>query len=69
MAIECKIAPDRLDPENFITFRTLYPVGDNYVVSPLVKTAYERHWSDLHVKFVGIAALRKALAVAHFRSG
>jgi hypothetical protein len=62
-AIECKIAPDRFDPENLSAFRTLYSTGDNYVVSPLVKTAYQRRWGDLEVKFVGIADLRQSLAV------
>ena len=36
--VECKINPDRLDPTPIEAFRTLYPAGDNYVVSPAVKT-------------------------------
>jgi len=36
--VECKINPDRLDPTPVEAFRALYPAGDNYVVSPAVKT-------------------------------
>jgi len=61
-AIECKIAPDRFDPGNLVVFRSLYPAGANYVVSPWVKTAYQRHWGDLKVTFLGIADLRQSVA-------
>lgn len=36
--VECKINPDRLDATPVEAFRALYPDGDNYVVSPGVKT-------------------------------
>lgn len=36
--VECKINPDRLDPTPVEAFRALYPTGDNYIVSPAVKT-------------------------------
>jgi uncharacterized protein len=36
--VECKINSDRLDPTPVEAFRALYPAGDNYVVSPAVKT-------------------------------
>ena len=36
--VECKINPDRLDAAQVEAFRALYPVGDNYIVSPAVKT-------------------------------
>jgi hypothetical protein len=36
--VECKINPDRLDAAPVEAFRALYPAGDNYVVSPAVKT-------------------------------
>ena len=36
--VECKINPDRLDATAAEAFRALYPAGDNYVVSPAVKT-------------------------------
>ena len=36
--VECKINPDKLDATAVAAFRDLYPDGDNYVVSPAVKT-------------------------------
>ena len=36
--VECKINPDRLDAAPVEAFRALYPCGDNYVVSPAVKS-------------------------------
>jgi predicted AAA+ superfamily ATPase len=36
--VECKINADRLDVAPVEAFRALYPAGDNYVVSPAVKT-------------------------------
>ncbi len=36
--VECKINPDRLDAAPVEAFRALYPAGENYVVSPAVKT-------------------------------
>jgi len=39
-AIECKINPDKLNPEAIRAFRTLYPKGENYVISPAVRQPY-----------------------------
>jgi uncharacterized protein len=36
--VECKVNPDRLDAAPIEAFHALYPAGDNYVVSPAVKT-------------------------------
>jgi predicted AAA+ superfamily ATPase len=36
-AIECKINPDKLNPEPIRAFRAIYPKGENFVVSPVVK--------------------------------
>ena len=38
--VECKMNPDRLSTAAIDAFRGLYPEGDNYVVSPVVKTPY-----------------------------
>ena len=38
--VECKMNPDRLNAAAIDAFRGLYPEGDNYVVSPVVKTPY-----------------------------
>ena len=37
-AIECKINPDHFDPTNLSVFRSLYPEGGNYVLSPNIKS-------------------------------
>ncbi len=37
---ECKISPDGLRGTAVEVFRDLYPHGDNYIVSPLVKKPY-----------------------------
>ena len=38
--VECKVNPDRLGTIAIETFRSLYPEGDNYIVSPAVKKPY-----------------------------
>ena len=38
--VECKVNPDRLDTTAVETFRGLYPEGENFIVSPAVKTPY-----------------------------
>ena len=38
--VECKMSPDWLDTAAIEAFRSLYPEGENYVVSPAVKTPY-----------------------------
>ena len=39
-AIECKIIPDRFNTGSVETFRSIYPHGENYIVSPHLKSAY-----------------------------
>ncbi|MBD3239823.1 MAG: DUF4143 domain-containing protein, partial [Chitinivibrionales bacterium] len=41
-AVECKINPDSVNPVPFTVFRSAYPNGENYVVSPSVKEPYSR---------------------------
>lgn len=53
-AIECKINPDHFDPAPLTAFRSLYPTGKNYVVSPHIKSSYERHYGKLKVEFISI---------------
>ena len=38
---ECKINPDKLDARPVEIFRSPYPKGSNYIVSPAVKKAYQ----------------------------
>jgi len=61
--VECKINPDRLDPEPLAEFRRLYPRGRNYVASPGVGDAYERGAAgDLRVRVVECRDLLRELA-------
>lgn len=38
--VECKVNPDRVSAASIESFRTLYPRGNSYVVSPAVKQPY-----------------------------
>ena len=53
-AIECKINPDHFDPAHLALFRSLYPGGKNYVLSPNIKSSYERRYGKLRVDFIPI---------------
>jgi predicted AAA+ superfamily ATPase len=53
-AIECKIDPDHFDPAHLAIFRSLYPGGKNYVVSPNIRSSYERRYEKLKVDFISI---------------
>jgi predicted AAA+ superfamily ATPase len=52
--IECKINPDHFDPTHFMVFRSLYPEGKNYVLSPNIKSSYQRRYGNLKVDFISI---------------
>jgi predicted AAA+ superfamily ATPase len=45
--VECKINPDKLDAKPVEVFRSLYPQGENYIVSPAVKKPYKVRRGDL----------------------
>ncbi|MEE4639464.1 MAG: DUF4143 domain-containing protein, partial [Wenzhouxiangella sp.] len=45
--IECKINPDKLDAQAAVAFRSLYPHGENYVVSPAVRSPTRMRRGDL----------------------
>lgn len=51
---ECKHNPDAFDAAPLVAFRTLYPKGANYVLSPLVKDAYRRTIRGLDVRFIPV---------------
>jgi len=53
-AIECKINPDHFDPAHLTVFRSLYPEGKNYVLSPNIKSFYQRRYGKLKVNFISI---------------
>ncbi len=58
-AVECKINPDDFNPGNLAVFRSLYPEGRNFVLSPNVKTPYKRRYGELQVNFISIKELYK----------
>ncbi len=45
--LECKINPDKLETKPVEVFRSLYPEGENFVVSPAVKRPYKVRRGDL----------------------
>jgi hypothetical protein len=53
-AVECKINPDHFDAAHLALFRSLYPGGKNYVLSPNIKSPYERRYEKLKVEFISI---------------
>ncbi len=59
-AIECKINPDQFDPAHLAVFRSLYPEGRNYVLSPNVKSSYQRRYGNLKVDFISIRQFYEA---------
>ncbi len=50
-AVECKYNPDRLDSTSLQAFRAIYPKGRNYLLSPLVRTAYVREQRGLRISY------------------
>jgi predicted AAA+ superfamily ATPase len=48
-AIECKWDPTQFDPTSLKIFRSYYPGGNNYVVSPLSFEGYPKNIGDLRV--------------------
>jgi predicted AAA+ superfamily ATPase len=60
-AVECKINPDRFDPESLIVFRGLYPQGRNYLVCPGIEEPYERRFDKLILRVTGCQGLLREL--------
>ena len=58
-AVECKINPDDFKPSNLAVFRSLYPEGRNFVLSPNVRTLYRRRYRELEVSFISIKGLEQ----------
>lgn len=48
-AIECKWDPQHFDPAVLRTFRSRYPLGKNYVMSPLTVPGYSKKFAGLEV--------------------
>lgn len=58
-AVECKINPDDFKPSNLAVFRSFYPEGRNFVLSPNVRTLYRRRYGELEVSFISIKGLEQ----------
>lgn len=56
LAIECKWSADNFDASNLEAFRRQYPQGDNVVLAANVKTAFQRNYGALKVRFEGLEA-------------
>lgn len=48
-AIECKWNPEQFDPIAIKLFRSYYPCGNNYLLSPLTVPGYAKKVSDLDI--------------------
>jgi predicted AAA+ superfamily ATPase len=55
--VECKINPEQLDPVSLTMFRSIYPEGTDYVLSPAIKAPYRRRYGDLTVHCVSVHSL------------
>lgn len=49
-AIECKWNPDTLDPAALKLFRSYYPLGRNYLVTPSGDPAHTRRFGDTELR-------------------
>lgn len=65
---ECKIKPDRFDPESLRVFRELYPQGRNFLICPGIKEAYDRRAGRLIVRVAGCQHLLGESLEAPFAS-
>ena len=52
-ALECKMNPERFDPESLTIFRASYPDGLNYLVCPGTGAPYDRRFGPLTVRVTG----------------
>lgn len=58
-ALECKVNPDHFDSAHLAVFRSLYPEGKNYVVSPVIKIPYQRRYGKQTVHFISVEQLSR----------
>ena len=60
-AVECKMNPDRFNPEFLAVFRGLYPQGRNYLVCPGIEEPYDRRFDKLILRVTGCQGLLREL--------
>ncbi len=56
--VECKWNPSDFDPSSLRMFRTYYPKGENYLVSPLTGPSYSKRYGPLTVKICNPAEIQ-----------
>jgi uncharacterized protein len=57
-AYECKWSTDDFDPSALKTFRTYYPRGENYLLTPSTDVAHRRSVRGLEIEFLPLGSLR-----------
>lgn len=62
MAIECKWTADSFDSANLEAFRRQHPSGENVVLAADVKSAFQRNFGALKVRFEGLETFASRLA-------
>jgi uncharacterized protein len=55
--LECKISADRFDPTNLVHFRSHYPRGDNWIITPNDEGEFTRSLHGLTVRFAGMSQI------------
>ncbi len=51
-AYECKWNPDAFETRGLVAFRAIYPMGQNFLVSPIVGEPYDRRVGGLVVTVI-----------------
>ena len=59
--IECKWRPDAFETRNLKAFRSIYPKGRNFVISPLAGPGYARTLDGFQIEFSAPTELRQTL--------
>ena len=57
--VECKINPEQLNIKSILVFRSIYPYGNNYIVSPNIKETYKRKYDDLTIIYYSLTKFLK----------
>ncbi|MCP5064877.1 MAG: ATP-binding protein [Ignavibacteriae bacterium] len=52
--IECKINPDNFSTKSLSAFRTLYPNGNNYCISPFINDTYKTRKNNFIIEFTSL---------------
>jgi predicted AAA+ superfamily ATPase len=55
--LQCKISADRFDPTGLAYLQSLYPQGENWIITPNDDSGFARRVRGLKVQFAGIAQI------------